>query len=113
MVNQLKTSFLMGGLLTVGLSPTFESLAASPQPHVPQGKVIAENSVNKPASPFNLRSHIMIVVLEGEPLISFGNHGFSGEPDAPFRTQSLKVANGEFEFSRDPKTLIHSVTNGH
>ena len=96
-----------------GLYTTFKSLAASPQPHVPQRKVIAENSVNKPANPFNLRSHIMIMVIEGESLISFGNHGFSGEPDAPFPTQSLKVANVEFEFSRDPKTLIHSVTNGH
>ena len=90
MVNQLKTSFLMGALLIVGLSTTFESLAASPRPQVPLGKVIAENSVNKSVSPFNLRSYI--VVLDEEPLVSFEDHRFSRDRDDSLPNQSPKVA---------------------
>lgn len=90
MVNQPKTSFLMSALLTVGLSTTSESLVASPQPQVPLGKVIAENSVNKSVSPFNLRSYI--VVLDEEPLISFEDHRFSRDRDGSLPNQSPKFA---------------------
>ena len=79
MVNQLKTSFVMAALLSLGLSTTLESLAASPRPPMPLGKVIAENSINKSVSPFNMRSYI--VVLDEEPLVSFEDHRFSRDRD--------------------------------
>lgn len=90
MVNQLKTSFVMAALLSLGLSTTLESLAASPRPPMPLGKVIAENSINKSVSPFNMRSYI--VVLDEEPLVSFEDHRFSRDRDESLPSRSPKFA---------------------
>ena len=90
MVNQLKTSFIMAALLSLGLTTTFESLAASPQPQIPKGKVIADKAINKSVSPFNLSSYI--VVLDEEPLVSFEDHRFSRNRDGFLPSQSPKSA---------------------
>lgn len=80
----------MAALLALGLSTALESLAASPQPQVPKGKVIAEHSIDKSVSPFNLRSYI--VVLDEEPLVSFEDHRFSRDRDESSPSRSPKFA---------------------
>ena len=49
MVSQLKISFAMGGLLTVGLESSLESLADASQPQISSGTVIVKNTKNKPS----------------------------------------------------------------
>lgn len=90
MVDKLTIRVAMGALLTLGLSTTLESFAASPQPQLPLGKVISKHSANKSVSPFNLNSYI--VVLDEEPLISFEDHRFSRNRDASLPSQSPKLA---------------------
>ena len=90
MVDKLTIRVAMGALLTLGLSTTLQSFAASPQPQLPLGKVISKHSTNKSVSPFNLNSYI--VVLDEEPLISFEDHRFSRNRDASLPSQSPKLA---------------------
>ena len=90
MVNQLKIGVATGALLTVGLGTSFESLAETSPTQVSPGIVIAKDTTNKAASPFNLSSYI--VVLDEEPLISFENHRFSRDRSSPLTSQSPKLA---------------------
>ena len=90
MVNQLKIGVATGALLTLGLGTSFESLAETSPTQVSPGIVIAKDTTNKAASPFNLSSYI--VVLDEEPLISFEDHRFSRDRGSSLTSQSPKFA---------------------
>ena len=77
-------------LVSIALATATQASSASPQAQPPLGDVIVQDTADKSASPFNLKS--FIVVLDEAPLISLEDRLASRNVDESVPAQTAKLA---------------------
>lgn len=81
---------MLGTLVTIALATATQAFAANSQAQPSLGEVIVQEAANKSASPFNLKS--FIVVLDEAPLIAFEARLVSRNRDESIPGQTAKLA---------------------
>lgn len=82
--------FALATLIGIALATTTQASSPSSQAQPSLGEVIVQEASNKSASPFNLKS--FIVVLDEAPLISFEDRLASRNVDESVPAQTAKLA---------------------